>query len=258
MPLNASDASSADRLTELVSFPVRDDLSAAYERGWQHLARPGTWLDGERRLSIAAESRNALTCRLCRTRADALSPYAIDGTHDDLGALPVPVVEVIHRIRTDSGRLSEAWYRKGLDGGLSETDYVEIVAVLSITTALDTLARGLGVPMRTLPRPEGGDPTRHRPKGAKPGLAWVATLEQEDLADIDPDPYPGKTPDLVANIHRAMSLVPAEVAAFFALDDVIYLPQWAMKDFSTEFRAITNPQIELLAARVSMINRCTY
>ena len=78
------------------------------------------------------------------------------------------------------------------------------------------------------------------------------------MQDGDPDPYPGKTPDLIANIHRAMSLVPAEVAAFFALDDVIYLPQWAMKAFSREFRAISHAQIELLAARVSMINRCTY
>ena len=78
------------------------------------------------------------------------------------------------------------------------------------------------------------------------------------MSDEDPDPYPGKTPDLIANIHRAMSLVPAEVAAFFALDDVIYLPQWAMKDFSREFRAISHAQIELLAARVSLINRCTY
>lgn len=255
MTLNAF---SADPLAALVPFPVRDDLNAAYERAWRHLARPGTWWKGEQRLSIAAESRNALTCRLCDERAAALSPYAVDGAHDHLGALPETVVEVIHRIRTDSGRLTEAWYRKVLDSGLSETDYVEIVAVISIATALDTLAVGLGVPMRTLPRPEGGAPTRHRPAGAKPGLAWVATLEQEDVAEIDPDPYPGKTPDLIANIHRAMSVVPAEVAAFFALDDVIYLPQWAMKDFSKEFRAITHAQMELLAARVSMINRCTY
>ena len=253
-----SRASSTEKLSALVSFPVRHDLKAAYESAWQHLAHPGTWWNGKQRLSIAAESRNALVCRLCRERAEALSPYAVEGVHDDLGILPESVVEVIHRVRTDSGRLTEAWYREALVNGLSEPQYVEIVAVISITTALDTLARGLGVPIRTLPRPESGDPTCHRPAGAKRTLAWVPFLEPEDVADIDPDPYPGKTLDLIANIHRAMSLVPTEVAAFFALDDVIYLPQWAMKDFSREFRAISHAQIELLAARVSMINRCTY
>jgi AhpD family alkylhydroperoxidase len=31
-----------------------------------------------------------------------------------------------------------------------------------------------------------------------------------------------------------------------------------MRDFSQEFRAITHLQIELLAARVSALNQCTY
>ncbi len=250
--------SSSEQLSALASFPIRDDLTAAYERAWQHLARPGTWWDAERRLAIAAETRNALACRLCRDRADAVSPFAVDGVHDERGALPAPVVEVVHRIRTDSGRLSEAWCRQTLANGLSEMEYVETVAVISITTALDTLAKGLGIPPRTLPGPEAGDPTRHRPAKARKALAWVATLEPEDVAEDDPDPYPGKTLDLIANIHRAMSLVPAEVAAFFALDDVIYVPQFAMKDFSREYRAISHAQMELLAARVSLINRCTY
>ena len=250
--------SSSERLSTLASFPIRDDLAAAYERAWRHLACPGTWWNGERRLAIAAETRNAPSCLLCRERADALSPLAVDGAHDDLGALPAPLVEVIHRIRTDSGRLSEAWCRQALADGLSETEYVETVAVISIATALDTLAKGLGVPARALPRPEAGDPTRRRPAKARRSLAWVATLEPEDVTEEDPDPYPGKTLDLIANIHRTMSLVPAEVAAFFALDDVIYVPQFAMKDFSREYRAISHAQMELLAARVSLINRCSY
>lgn len=249
---------STDSLAVLAPFPVREDLVSGYEQAWTHLARPGTWWDGERRLAIAAECRNALNCQLCRERADALSPYGINGEHDHLSILPEPMVEVIHRIRTDSGRLTKTWFKQALDGGLSETEYVEIVAVISITTALDTLVKGLGVARRALPQPTPGAPTRHRPAKAKPGLAWVATLEPGDVGADDPQPYPGKTLDLVANIHRAMSVVPAEVAAFFALDDVIYVPQFAMKDFSREYRAISHAQMELLAARVSLINRCTY
>jgi len=37
-----------------------------------------------------------------------------------------------------------------------------------------------------------------------------------------------------------------------------YLPGAVMRDFSREHRAISHPQIELLAARVSALNRCLY
>ena len=60
------------------------------------------------------------------------------------------------------------------------------------------------------------------------------------------------------NIHRALSLVPAEVAGFFDLDAAHYLPDGVLRDFGTEYRALTHAQIEFLAARVSAINQCFY
>ena len=249
---------SGEMLSDLASFAVRADLDEAWRRAWDHLARPGTWWTGAERLAMVAACREAPECALCRERAAALSPFAVDGTHDSTSTLPDDVVEAIHRIRTDSGRLTEAWLRETVASGLSEPDYVEIVGVVSIATALDTLAKGLGMPRPALPEPVPGGPSRYRPAGARRGLAWLPILEPEDIADGDPNPYGDKTPDLVANIHRGMSLVPAEVAAFFDLDDAIYLPQFALKDFATEYRAISHAQMELLAARVSMINRCRY
>jgi hypothetical protein len=38
----------------------------------------------------------------------------------------------------------------------------------------------------------------------------------------------------------------------------MYLPQDAMRDFGREYRAITHPQIEMLAARVAVRNQCVY
>ena len=249
---------SGDMLSDLAPFAVRADLDEAWRRAWKHLARPGTWWTGAERLAMVAACREAPGCALCRERAAALSPFAVDGTHESASALPDNLVEAIHRIRTDSGRLTEAWLRETVASGLSEPGYVEIVGVVSVATALDTLATGLGVARPALPEPVPGAPSRYLPARARRGLAWLPTLEPEDIADGDPDPYGDKTPDLVANIHRGMSLVPAEVAAFFDLDDAIYLPQFALKDFATEYRAISHAQMELLAARVSMINRCRY
>ena len=249
---------SGEVLSGLAPFPVRADLDEAWRRAWRHLARPGTWWTGAERLAMVAACREAPACALCRERAAALSPLSVDGTHESTSGLPDNVVEAIHRIRTDSGRLTQGWFRERIANGLSEPGYVETVGVVSIATALDTLADGLGIPRRALPEPVPGAPSRNRPAKARRGLAWVPTLEPEDIAEDDPNPYGDKTGDLVANIHRGMSLVPAEVAAFFELDDVIYLPQFALKDFATEYRAISHAQMELIAARVSLINRCRY
>jgi hypothetical protein len=55
-----------------------------------------------------------------------------------------------------------------------------------------------------------------------------------------------------------MSLVPEEAHGFFDLVEAQYIPGPAMRDFTREYRAISHPQIELLAGRVSAINRCEY
>lgn len=239
------------------AVPVRDDIRAAHAAAWDRIAAPGTWLTGAERVAVAAEVRQARTaCALCRARKDALSPSAVAGTHDTVPDLPAPLpaalVEAVHRIATDSGRLTQAW-QQGL--GLDETVYVETIGVVAQLTAVDTFASGLGLPWRPLPAPRAGAPRRRRTPGAKPGLAWVATLDPADAEGEDRALYPtGKG----ANIRRAMSLVPAEVHGFFDLVAVQYLPGPAMLDFDNEYRAIGHAQIELLAARVSAINQCAY
>ncbi len=237
-------------------LPIRDDLAAAHARAWARIARPGTWWDGAERVAIAAETRQASHCALCRRRKEALSPLSLEGTHDSLGQLPEPVVEVVHRVRTDPGRLGERWYRGVISGGLTEEQYVEIVSVLAHTVAIDTMARGLGVDARPLPDPEPGSPSRYRPSGAKPGEAWVPWIEPADASEAEAGFYPADRP--AANIMKAMSLVPYEARSFFDLVTHQYLPGAVMRDFSREYRAISHAQIELLAARVSALNRCLY
>src|SRR5215813_442062 len=235
---------------------IRDDLAVAHARAWERIGRPGTWWDGAARVAIAAETRHASSCRLCRRRKEALSPAAIEGTHDSLGALPEMVVEVVHRVRTDPGRLSERWFRSVLAAGLSEEQYVETVSVVAHVVAIDTMARGFGLDAPPLPHPQAGVPSQYRPVAAKPGGAWVPWLELTDLSGAEADLYPSGRP--AANIMKAMSLVPDEVRGFFDLVSHQYLPPLAMRDFSREYRAISHSQIELLSARVSALNQCLY
>jgi hypothetical protein len=241
-----------------VSAPIeiRDDLAAAHARAWGRIGQPGTWWDGGQRVAIAAETRHALACALCRRRKEALSPAAVEGTHDSLGGLPEVVVEVIHRVRTDPARLSERWFGGVIAAGLGKEQYVETVSIVAHVVAIDTMARGLGFDELALPPPEPGIPSQYRPAGAKPGGAWVPWIEPADLSEREVGIYPAGRP--AVNIMKAMSLVPDEVRSFFDLGSHQYQGPLHMRDFSREYRAISHAQIELLAARVSAINQCLY
>jgi alkylhydroperoxidase family enzyme len=239
---------------EVSPYPVRADLAAAQARAWDRLARAGTWLDGPTRIRIAAETRHAPGCALCAQCRAALSPYTIEGAHDGRGELPDNWIEMIHRIVADPGRLTHAWYRRMLATGIADTEYVEIVSVIAHVTAIDTFARGLGIPAQPLPAPLPGAPSRYRPAEARQNEAWAPNIAWDEHGPNEADYFVGPP----ANIRRALTLVPDEARSFFDLVGHQYLPGPAMRDFGREYRAITHAQIELLAGRISAINRCVY
>ena len=134
-----------------------------------------------------------------------------------------------------------------------------VVALQVVGQELDNLlvrARGIGIAPLPMSQPAAGMPSRRLPPGARPGPAWVPWIEPQDLTEAEAGIYPHSRPP--ANIHKAMSLVPAEVKSFFDLCEHHYLGPLEMRDFGREYRAITHAQIELLAARVSALNRCFY
>jgi len=236
---------------------MRQDLRDALATAWTALGGPGVWWNGAERLKIVEETRAARNCRLCLTRKSALLPQTVAGAHATATDLPPPSVEAIHRIVTDSGRLSRAWYSRTLAAGLADAAYVELLSVIAIATAVDTFDRAVGTPLRALPVLQPGAPTRRRPKGAKPGLGWMDMLAPEDVAAEDPPLY-ASAGRIGGNVHRALSLVPQAMMQFWDMFETMYLPQAAMRDFAREYRAITHAQIEMLAARVSVRNQCVY
>ena len=221
---------------------VRPDIAATHQAAWERLRRPGTWWTGRERTAIAAETRAARECALCRDRKRAVSPYAVDGAHDRVSDLPPPVVDAVHRIATDPGRLTERWYRELVDA-LPDAAFVELVGVVITVVGIDTFARALGLPAPELPVPEEGEPTRVRPPGARVDGHWVPSIPSENAA--------------VPNIRRALSLVPPEARGFEEMGAVMYLPLDDLMEFDRD-RAISRPQMELLAARVSAVNECFY
>ncbi len=232
--------------------PIRADLALAHRRAWEHIARPGTWLSGAERVAVADETRRARGCALCRERKEALSPFAVEGEHDQAGVLPAPLVDEVHRVTTDAARLSESWYRSLLEQGLSAEAYVEALGVAVITISIDRFHHALGLPLEPLPSPLEGTPSRVRPPRVVEGYAWVPMQDSATLGTglgLPPGPVPF--------VIRALSLVPAELEAWSALSDAQYLPKPKMLSFES-FRAIDRSQIELVAGRVSALNECFY
>lgn len=236
--------------------PVRDDLQAAHGAIWEFVRAPGTWWTGAQHIAIAAAARRADDCALCRERKAALSPNAIAGEHDSAGALPANVVDVVHRIRSDPGRLSRAWFESVIAGGLDEPAYVELVAIVTLVTGVDYFCRSLGIEPFALPAPRPGDPSRHRPAGAKSGTAWVAMIAPEDAAGPEADMYPPAP--LIPNIVRALSQVPDAVRLLRVSTEAHYLSIADIGNPMARPAALDRMQTELIAARVSALNQCFY
>jgi len=241
---------------------MRTALEHAQREAWRRLGETGTWWTGSERVAIARECRAAADCQFCAERVAALSPLTVAGKHTVAEpSLPAPAIEAIHRIRTDPGRIGESWFLALRDAGLREEAYVELVSVVAVTVAVDTFRRASGLaPLPFLPAVP-GSPSCRRPAGAKPGLAFVATLAPNDRTADDPDLYlahPGPRRRVGANIHRALSLVPNSMIHWWDVLEELYQSGPQMRDYGVDYRAISHPQIELLAARVAALNRCEY
>jgi hypothetical protein len=242
-----------------VAMAIRKDLTEAHDRAWDRLGRAGTWLNSAEKVSIAEETRSALACIACAHRKEALTPEADVGVHNSASDLHPEWVDVIHRITTDANRLTKRWFDRVVPEVLSTEKYVETIGIIAETIAIDRFHVALGLPLRNLPIPKPGEPSRESVPSARESGAWVPMVNPDDLSDADPAAayamYEGRGG---ANIHRALSLVPACVSGFFDLDDAMYLPDAMLRRFDIEPRAISHSQIELLAARVSALNRCLY
>lgn len=235
-------------------YLVRDDLVAAQNIAWQVLAEPGSWLDGERRVAVAREVRNAWSCDLCAARKAALSPFAVEGAHQTVTNLSEAEIEMIHRLSTDSGRLGESWVREQT-AAVGEEAYIEMVSIICVVTVTDMFARAIGQPLFELPEPVAGKPNRYASPAAKEHDAWIRFVEPDEAVAEDGDLY-GSGP--VSPVIKALSLVPDAKRFYWNFADAHYLPNEEVFNLDTDIRAISRMQMELVASRVSALHQCVY
>lgn len=204
------------------------------------LAAAGDWLTGAERIEAWQHVRSAESNELDLARLAALSPTAVEGRHEAGQLLDATDVEVVHRIASDPGRLTRRWAEEAI-AEVGEERYTELVAVVAIARALDRFDDAIGDPRSLLPTPVDGEPTRVRPDGVGDVGAWVS----QSLAPA------------LANVARTFSLVPTTNRLWRGLVDSHYSrgPQFLEWVWH---RALSRPQVELVAARTTSLNECFY
>jgi hypothetical protein len=237
------------------SLPIRKDLLKAHERCWSRLSEVGTWVDGNHKGSIAAEVRNAQKCSFCAEQKKAISPSSYNRSHSTLGVLNDNEVEIIHRIVSDPARLSKVWFDEVISKGIQQEQYVEMVGIIAMVMVIDTFTFALGIKEHNLPKPKPGKPTYYKSQGAKTKAAWVPIVEPEDVTESDGNLYPNPK---VGYILRSLSAVPQTKIDYWDLMHAHYLPEPIIYQFDRDYRAISRPQMELVAGRVSALHQCLF
>ena len=235
---------------------IRSDLADSFNVYWRQLSAVGTWFTASERIAIAAESRAAFDCSLCRRRKNALSPSLITGTHTAVTDLPPVIVEAIHKVITDQARITKSYVTELQKSGLSEAAYVELVGITVTVFSIDEFHRAMGLPLETLPEPsETLPPSMYSPPQAVHGTGFVAMLPSDGAVGHEEDLWTNKT----ANVHRALSLVPNAVREWVAVMKAQYMSMTDIATMQQKFdRSLSRAQMEIVAARVSSYNDCFY
>ena len=242
-------------------YDVRPDLGEAHRDVWRQIANAGSWWRGGDRVAIAQEVRNARNCQLCRDRKEALSPFAISGSHVSSGGgatnLPDVAIDAVHRLTTDPSRLTQSWLQECVAQGLPLEKYVELLGIVVAIVSIDGFHRAMGFALEELPTPQAGEPSQYRPSGLEEGVAWVPMLPAANAKDDEADLYDGRKQ--TGNVVTAMSLVPDSVRILKTLSAVHYIPMAQVPDrHANGGRSLSRAQIELVAGRVSALSDCFY
>ena len=181
---------------------------------------------------MAFEALAAPGAVLDGARRVALAEAARSGeTADELQAFA-------HHLYTSPGTVHEEHVRAAADA-TSDPAVVEAIGIVARLSALDRVHDVLGVDLEPLPDPKPGEPTGEIREGLK---------RRRGHLPMPPGPIP-----------VTLGLVPSEEPPFHALFGPLYMTEEEMGD--PHFRrdpGLDTPQLETIAARISLLNECFY
>lgn len=233
------------------NFPVPASVEALHEDELLSFARAGTWGTAKQRTAVAAAARKA--------RVDAGVQESVgDEAPAEFSELPESVLRLAREVALGGIGIDLKFCQQVQADGLSEGAYVEVVGLVARLSHLDVFARGIGVPSRMLTEPvEDKAPSMQRPSVAKNEGFFTASIpsapEGGDLAIeiFGSEPAP--------NIVRSLSLVPDEARRLNKVINEEYFSAETIFNLThSSLKAISRPQMELVAAKISALNQCFY
>lgn len=192
------------------------------EQTWQHIATPGSFFTGAERVEIAVIARARL--RGGERPATSLTPTVID---------------TVEKFAVDAHTITGGWVAERERAGISGPAYVELLSVASFTIVLDTFAFGIGVDPHPLPTPDPGEPTGEVDERAEVQGGWIPTVGRA---------FP----------PTGFSAIPAEHRMMHTLHDVLYIGVPKMVDLDLVRDGLARDQMEIIAARTSLLNDCFF
>lgn len=231
---------------EPTTLPVPSEFTEVHEAAVAGFVRPGSWFDGATRRAIVEESRAARECAFCAECAAALSPASVAGAHTTVSDLAPGLVELVHRLTTDPGRLTRAWFDEVIASGVAPEQYVEASGLVGTSTIADTFATAIEGAPRDLAPAVDGTPSLERNDQLADVGAYVGVMDYAH-------PHPRFADRPAPNICRALALVPSAVDEFWELFGPHYRPWKAQPEH--EFG---RSQVEFVASRTSALNECFY
>lgn len=195
------------------------EITDLIDRQWERLRHAGTWFTGAERVALAASARGDLS---------------------DTS----PAHQAAREIHDHPAEITRSWLGTLEDRGLTLAEYVEVLGIVAQLRAVDTFLFGLGEQQRALPDPVDGEPTRVVVEEAAIEGGWVPTVG------------PAFPPSV-------LSAVTAENEAMHDLHENFYLAPaagegYTMANLHAVRDGLSRSQMELVAARTSLINDCFF
>ena len=214
---------------------IPEPVAAAVSEAVAGLGRAGRWWTASQRLAIASVAREASPRPLWDRRPPLETIPADDG--EPLSPFVSALVELI-AVETSSIN------RETVDlvsERIGDAAYAEMSAIVAQVAAIDQLSHSLGIPLAPFPAPSSGQPSRERPDG----MGDVGGHIHMSLHHNG------------ANVARSLSLAAEDHDRWRGLVLSMYSRDAFLEMVWTN-RALSRPQIELLAARTSALNQCFY
>ena len=199
---------------------VPDSEALALDEAVAQICGPGA--------SFSSSQRTAMATMARRIWMDGLASSTADG-----------IAEAVARLTLDAHRVRPEWIASVSDRGVTPIELVELLGVVSSTVAVDTFCFALGVAPWPLTEPPGnGEPHGEVDPAATNNGGWLPTVGRA---------WP----------TNALSALPSDERAMHRLHAALYLAMDQMGDMDAH-RGLHRTQMELVAARTSLLNECFF